>query len=155
MADQSTELVKILFRFFSEVLEDWVVETVWALVVNNEKGFYKIDTIPFYAPIAPDDIVLAEYDETEKMLTYKKTISYSANSVVQVIVMDELRAIDEIRIIFNSWDCKSEKLNEGYFVMEILGDKDYNPIRQKLIGLEDSGIIAYAEPVLSERHAYE
>lgn len=147
------EFVKILLEFHSNVLEHWVVETVWASVVDKEKGLYKIDTIPFYASIAPDDIVFAEYDETEKMLIYRKTISYSANSIIQVVVMDELMAADEIRTIFNSWDCKSEKLNEGYFVMEILGDKDYTPIRQKLIELEGSGIIAYAEPVLSERHA--
>ena len=42
---------------------------MWAAIVDKEKGLYKIDSIPFYASIASDDIVFAEYEETENMLT--------------------------------------------------------------------------------------
>lgn len=155
MTKQDTELVKILFRFYSPVLEEWVVETMWASVADKEKGFYKIDNIPFYAAIATDDIVFAEYDATEEVLTYRETVSYSDNSIIQVVIMDNSTATNDIRVIFNSFGCKSEKLSESYFAMEILADTDYQLIRQKLIELEETGILGYAESVLSERHAYQ
>lgn len=115
---------------------------------------YEIDNIPFYASIASGDIVFAEYDDTEKMLTYKEIVEYSGNSLIQVVVMDKSFLTNDIRDIFNSMDCKSEKFKEGYLVIEILADKDYKPIKQKLTELQDKGIIAYAEPVISDKHLY-
>jgi hypothetical protein len=154
MTQQDDNFVKILSRFYSNVLDEWTVETMWAEVVDKDKGLYKIDNIPFYASIASDDIVFAEYDDEEKMLTYKETVEYSGNSLIQVVIMDKSVVTNEIRGIFNSMDCKSEKFKEGYFVIEILADKDYEPIKQKLTELQDKGIIDYAEPVLSDNHQY-
>ena len=127
---------------------------MWAEVVDKDKGLYKIDSIPFYASIASDDIVFAEYDDTEKMLTYKETVEYSGNSLIQVVVMDKSVVTNDIRDIFNSMDCQSEKFKDGYFVIEILADKDYQPIKLKLTELHDGGVIDYAEPVLSDKHQY-
>ena len=73
MVQQDDNFVKILFRFFSNVLDEWTLETIWAKVFDKEKGLYKIDNIPFYASVASGDIVFAEYDHTEQMLTYKET----------------------------------------------------------------------------------
>ncbi len=154
MTQQDDNFVKILSRFYSNVLDEWTVETMWAEIIDKDKGLYKIDNIPFYASIASDDIIFAEYDDTEKMLTYRETIEYSGNSLIQVVIMDKSVVTNDIRDIFNSLDCKSEKFKEGYFVIEILADKDYKPIRQKLTELQDKGIIDYAEPVLSDKHQY-
>jgi hypothetical protein len=154
MTQQDDNFVKILFRFYSDVLDEWTVETVWAETIDKDKGLYKIDNIPFYASVASDDIVLAGYDDKEGMLTYRETIEHSGNSLIQVVVMDKSVATNDIRDIFNSMDCKAEKFKEGYFVIEILADKDYKPIKQKLSELQDKGIIDYAEPVLSEKHQY-
>jgi hypothetical protein len=154
MTQQDDNFVKILFRFYSNLLDEWTVETMWAKIVDTDKGLYKIENIPFYASIASDDIVLAEYDDTEKMLAYKDTIEYSGNSIIQVIIMDKSVVTNDIRDIFNSMNCKSEKFSEGYFVIEILTDKNYRPIKQKLIELQDKGIIDYAESVLSDKHQY-
>jgi len=67
------DYVKILFRYYSDVLEEETVETMWATIVDQEKGYYKIDNIPFYgSPVASDDIVFAEFDEVEQMLTYRE-----------------------------------------------------------------------------------
>ena len=152
MATGDDKFVKILCRFYSNVLDEWTVETVWAEIVDADKGLYKIDNVPFYASIASDDIVFAEYDETEKMLTYRETVEYSGNSLIQVVIMDKTVVTNDIRDIFISLDCKSEKFKEGYFVIEVLADKNYEPIRNKLSELQDNGIIDYAEPVLSEQH---
>lgn len=68
--------------------------------------------------------------------------------------MDKVIVTNAIREIFNLMDCKSEKAEEGYFVIEILADKDYKPIKQKLIELQGKGVIDYAETVLSDNHQY-
>jgi len=58
MTIQDDNYVKILFRFHSDVLDEETVETMWATIVDKDKGFYKLDSIPFYAPlVASDDIV--------------------------------------------------------------------------------------------------
>jgi len=154
MTQTKDNSVKILFRFFSSVLDEWTVETIWADIVDAEKGLYKIDSIPFYAPVASDDIVFAEYDDTGQMLTYRKSVEHSGNSTVQVVLIDTKTDINNIRDIFSKMGCISEKLNDGYFSMEIPFDKDYTLIRQKLMELEDKEIIGYAEPCLSDKHQY-
>jgi hypothetical protein len=39
--------VKILFRFYSDVLDEETVETMWASIIDKNKGLYKLDNIPF------------------------------------------------------------------------------------------------------------
>ncbi len=53
---------------------------MWAEIIDESSGQYKIDNIPFFAAIAPGDIVFAEFDETEQFLTYRETVEYSGNS---------------------------------------------------------------------------
>lgn len=146
--------VKILFRVYSNVLDKWTVETMWAAVVDKEKGLYKIDNIPFYASIACGDIVFAEYDHTEQMLTYRKTVEPSGTSTIQVVIVDKRVITNDIREMFNALGCQSEKFQEGYFVLAVPADTDYKPIQEKLYELRDQGVIDYAEPVLSANHWY-
>lgn len=155
MTQTNNTSVKILFKFFSNVLDEWTVETMCAEIIDSEKGLYKLDSVPFYAPVASDDIIFAEYDETEQRLTYRKTVGHSGNSTVQVVLMDTTTDINSIRDTFKEMGCLSEKLNDSYFSMEILADKDYAPIRQKLIELEDAQVIGYAEPCLAKNHQYD
>jgi len=150
------DLVKILFRYYSNVLEEETVETMWATIVDKDKGWYRLDNIPFYGPlVASDDIVLAEYDESEEMLTYRETIEHSGNSIVQVVLMDKSKDINDIREIFENLGCLSEKVNDGYFAMEVPFNNDYKAVKQKLTELEEGEIIGYAEPCLSEKHGFK
>ena len=152
MTDQNDNYVKILFKFYSSLLDEWTVENMWAEIVDTEKGLYKIDNIPFYASIASDDIVFAENDETEQRLTYRKTVEYSGNSTVQVVMFDKSIATNDIRDIFNSLGCETEKFKEGYFVINVPADQDYKLIKNELVDLQNKGIIDYAEPCLSVNH---
>jgi hypothetical protein len=152
MTEINETSVKILFRFFNKVLDEWTVETLWADTIDSEKGLYKLDNIPFYAPAASDDIVYAEYDEAEEQLTYRETIEYSGNSTVQVVLMNAEADINKICDTFKEMGCLSEKLNDRYFAMEIPAEKDYTPIKQRLNKLEDIGFISYAEPCLGRNH---
>ena len=147
--------VKILFRYFSKVLDKWMAETMWAEIVSVDKGHYRIANIPFYGPpVASGDVVFAEYDEDEKIITYRETVEYSGNSIITVVMMDKTKDINDIRGIFNKLGCSSERFGDGYFSMEVLASQDYTPIKQKLSELRDKGIIDYAEPYLSGRHQY-
>lgn len=145
--------VKILFQFHSDIFDEEMVETMWATIVDRNKGLYKLDNIPFYAPlIASDDIVFAEFDEQQQMLTYRKTVEFSSNSKIQVVLMDKSRDINSIRKTFEELGCISEKVNDGYFSMEIPALVDYKLIKQKLDELEQNEIIGYAEPCLADQH---
>jgi len=153
--ENKEDYVKILFRYYSDVLEEETVETMWATIIDQGKGYYKIDNIPFYGPlVASDDIVFAEYDEDEQMLTYRETIESSGNSVIQIVLMDKEDDINSIRKIFEDLTCASERINDKYFAMEIPANVDYKLIKLKLEQLKDEGLIDYAEPCLSEKHQY-
>ncbi len=153
MKDHDDNYKKILFRFYSDVLDEETVETMWAKIVDKDTGLFELDSIPFYAPnIASGDIIHAEYDADEEMLTYQDTIKYSGNSTVQVVIMDKQTITNDIRDIFNNLGCTSEKFKEGYFVIDVPFNLNYKPIKDKLDDLEKKGIIGYAEPCLSDAH---
>ena len=148
--------VKILTKYFSNVLDEIVVETLWAEVIDEEKGWYKVDNIPFYgAEFSCGDIVLAEYDEAEMCLVYRKVVEYSGNSTVQVVVFEDGFDIESLREEFNELGFSSEKAMSNYFVLEIPFEKNYNIIYTKLLALQDKGLLDFAEPVLSEKHFKE
>ena len=106
---------------------EWTVETMWADVVDADKGLYKLASIPFYGPlVASDDIIFAEYDEDEQRLTYRVTIENSGNSIGTIVIKDKTYEINNIRDIFKDMGCLSEHVNNAYFskqVLELMDDK--------------------------------
>jgi len=153
MTTQDEDYVKILFRFYSNILDEETVETMWATIVDKDKGLYKLDSIPFYAPfIASGDIVFAEFDKQEQMLTYRNTVEYSGNSTVHIVLLEKSQDINEIRNLFKEFGCITEKLNEGYFSMEIPSTVDYKNIKGKLEEMEAQEKIGYAESCLADGH---
>lgn len=154
MKQSDDNYIKILYRFYSEVLEQETVETMWAIEVDPEKGYYKLDSIPFYTKfLAVGDIVEAHYDKEEQAVVLEDIIEFSGHSTVQVVVMDTSVQTDELRDIFHNLGCSTEKQMERYFVIDVPVDKDYSPIRHVLTDLETKGTISYAEACLSEQHA--
>lgn len=155
MAEPESKAFQILFHFYSEVLEQEMEETIWGIVIDENLGYYQLDSIPFYvASIATDDIVFAEYDDTEEMLLYKETIRSSGNSIIWVVVTDDDTDIDEIRILFEELDCLSETLSNRFFAMEVKAQTNYLHVRDKLNELKSEGLIDYTEPCLSAQHQY-
>jgi hypothetical protein len=149
-------LVKIQFCFYSEIVEEDTSEDILAEVVDFEKGYYKINNIPFNAPnIALGDIVWAQHSYTEDMLTYRKTIRLSGNSTIHAVILDDKYDIDSVRGMFEEDGCASEKLNDRYFALNIPANTDYLLIKQKLDELEDEEVIGYAESCLSQKHQYK
>lgn len=150
MADTHT---KILFRYYSDLLEDIVVETMWAEIIDLEKGYFKLDNIPFFGPlIATDDIFFAEYDEDEEFLTYRKTIETSGNSIVQVVILEKGFDTAIIREKLTEVNCESEAMNETLFAVEITPEVDYSVVKNILNEYAELSVIDFAEPCLSEKH---
>ena len=144
---------KILFRYYSDLLEDNVVETMWAEIIDLEKGYFKLDNIPFFGPlIATDDIFFAEYDEKEERLVYRKTIESFGNSILQVVILE--KGFDKEIIIekLKSVNCITESLNETLVAVEVTKDVDYSIVKKLLSEYELQEIIEFAEPCLSEKH---
>ncbi|WLD24423.1 DUF4265 domain-containing protein [Flavobacterium dauae] len=152
MKDENS-LQKIKFRYFSDVLEEETVETMWAEIIDEKKGIYKLDNIPFYgASIASDDIFYAEYDEDEESLIFKEIIKSSGNSVVQVVIMKDDYDKEILRKKLMNLGCNSEGVNDKYFVIEIPKKINYQLIKTFLDKDEKDKIIGYAEPILSIKH---
>jgi len=148
--------VKILFRFYSDILDQETSETLFGEVVNKEFGYFKIDKIPFYAPnLATGDVVWAEYSQREDMLTYRKTVQHSGNSTVQVIIIGDGNEINTICGIFENMGCKTAQLNPKYFAVAVPVRLDYLPVKLRLDKLAKDGMIDYAESCLSAKHRFD
>jgi hypothetical protein len=144
---------KILFRYYSDLLEDIVVETMWAEIIDLEKGYFKLDNIPFFGPlIATDDIFFAEYDEDEECLVYRKTIESFGNSILQVVILEKGFDKEIIREKLKAVNCLSEGLNETLFAVEVVKDVDYSVVKSILNEYAELSVIDFAEPCLSEKH---
>lgn len=144
---------KILFRYYSDLLEDTVVETMWAEIIDLEKGYFRLDNIPFFGPlIATDDVFFAEFDEKEGKLVYRETIEISGNSIVQVVILEKGFDKEIIREKLKEVNCESEGMNETLFAVEIIRDVDYSVVKSILNEYVELSVIDFAEPCLSEKH---
>ena len=144
---------KILFRYYSDLLEDMVVETMWGEIIDLEKGYFKLDNIPFFGPlIATDDIFFAEFDEDEQALVYRETIEISGNSIVQVVILEKGFDKEIIREKLKEVNCESEGMNETLFAVEITREVDYAVVKSILNEYVELSVIDFAEPCLSEKH---
>ncbi|MGV6861225.1 MAG: DUF4265 domain-containing protein [Putridiphycobacter sp.] len=151
--DSKAEQVKILFRFYSNLHEQEMVENLWAKVVDDKKGYYKLDNIPFYvSSVATGDIISAQFDNQEQSLTFNEVIQHSGNSTVHVILLNQTTGANTIRDIFVELGCNSEKLNDNYFALDIPVEANYTPVKQKLDKLSLDNTIDYAESCLSQQH---
>ena len=144
---------KITFKYYSNILEEEVVETMWCEIINESKGIYKLDNIPLYGPlIASDDIFYAEFDDNEEELVFREVIESSGNSVVQVLILNEDFNKEIVRKKVFDLGCKSEGMNDNFFVIEIPIVVNYNSIKKLLDEYENKKFIEYAEPILSIKH---
>ena len=144
---------KILFKYYSTYLEEIVSETMWAEIIDLEKGYFKLDNIPFFGPlIATDDIFRAEFDENEMVFLHKETIEHSGNSIIQVLILEKDFDKEIIREKLKAINCLSESLNDTFLAVEIIKDVDYSIVKSLLDEYEKLSVIEFAEPCLSDKH---
>ncbi len=144
---------KIIFKYYSDYLQDTITETMWAEIIDLEKGHFKLDNIPFFGPlIATGDLFYAEKEADDNRFVYKKTIQNSGNSIVQVIILEKDFDTEVIREKLQVVQCVSEVLNEIFFAVEITKEVDYSIVKTILTEFETLSILQFAEPCLSEKH---
>jgi hypothetical protein len=145
--------VKIAFRFYSDILDQETIERMWAWVIDERLGLYKLESIPFYAKsLAVGDTIVAVYNEEERALTFQNIIRFSGHSTVQVVVLDKSVNTDALRNVFHEMGCGSEKQFDRYFSLDIPSGISYNIVRDKLSEMEAKGVISYAEACVSDLH---
>lgn len=146
---------KILFRFYSDLMDQEVIEKLEADVVDPERGFYRLVSIPLYTPfVAVGDIVFAEWSDEEEMLAFREKVQASGSSTIWVVRIDDHTEIVDIRGIFEELHCLTRSASDRFFAMEVRENINYLKIRDKLNELKGEGLIDYAEPYLSEQHQY-
>ncbi|MDM1396570.1 DUF4265 domain-containing protein [Myroides odoratimimus] len=145
---------QILVRYYSDVLEENTVETFWGKTIDKEKGLYQVDNIPFYGPdFSCDDIIYAEFDETENTLTYRYVATASGNSTVQVIVQKDNYNREDLYNEILYAGTEIEVCSDQYFVINIPSKTDYRNVYAILGALEEEKVIEFAEPLLSPKHS--
>jgi hypothetical protein len=139
---------KVYFEFYNAVLEEDYVESLWATVIDREKGYYKLDNIPFFVTgYSSGDTVYAEVEDGR--LIVKKLIDESGNTTLQIICFQQER-VQVIRDELYSMGCESEGSHlPGYFSVEILAEMDYQKIKEYLAQLEEQEVLSYREACLA------
>lgn len=140
---------KITFLFWNEILEEDYVERVWAEIIDEEKGHYKLDNIPFFVKGYSDaDIVRVEIEDEE--LVVKELIEPSGNTTINIIFFenaDKKEALDRL----TSFGCEyegMEKIVTGYYSLNVPELVNYQPIYSLLNELELAEQLRFREACL-------
>lgn len=147
--------VKVMVAYESPIVEQEVVETLWASRVEGEKEVYKLKSIPFYGiNLASGDLIKTELDEDGEIISYVEKVSSSGNSVIAVMVLVELNEDQrtEIYKALKKVDCNCEALNEKYFVVDIPKNTNYIDFLRQIVNYVDKKVIDYVETSISEKH---
>lgn len=152
----SGKFTKILARYYSDLEEKIVVETLWAEEIDVKKWWYRVDNIPFYWPsFSYNDIIFAKYNDNEDFLTFQKIIKPSGNSTIQIIIPNP--DFDTENFIKNivKINIEVEKFHSQFLVCNVPYSENYKTFHQFLLEKEKTWEIAFAEPNLSEKHFLE
>lgn len=151
MEEEFIRYIKVYFEFFNDILEEEYVESVWATVVNEKEGFYRLDNIPFFVTsYASGDTVYAELEE--ERLVVKKLVEESGNSTLQIFCYKE-ETVEQVQRKLEEFGCGWEGSHlPKYFSVDVPFNIEYEPIRAYLTELEENEILGYREACLAHRY---
>lgn len=125
--------MRVRFEFYNDILARDEVETMWAESIDEEKGFFKLDNIPFFVTgFAAGDIVKA-IKMDDGLLKVTELIEASGNSTINIIFLDKENEEDKTGILkeLNELGAEYEGMEgviKGYYSLNIPKDKDYKII---------------------------
>lgn len=145
---ETTTAVKVVFRFFNTVLDEEYVESMWAQVVAQEQGHYRLDNIPFFVTsYALGDVVLAEDEDGE--LVVQGLVEESGNTTVQIVVM-QADTSGSIQQRLEELGCSWERSHlPDYFSFNVPSKVRYSPIKRYLKKAEKRGLLGFREACLA------
>ncbi|MHC5202594.1 DUF4265 domain-containing protein [Myroides sp. LJL119] len=148
------QFAQIIVNYHSEVLEKQTEEILWGLIVDKEKGLFKIDNIPFYGPeLSCEDIVFATPLDQKDTYLMQEVYQYSGNSTIQVIVQKDTYNKQDLYNEILYAQTEIEVVDDYYFVINIPSQTNYRNVYAILAALEEEKVITFAEPILSPKHA--
>ncbi|MEC4113091.1 DUF4265 domain-containing protein [Myroides pelagicus] len=149
----SEQLEQVVIKYYSEVLEKDTEEILWGVVIDTNKGLYRIDNIPYYGPeLSCEDIVHATKQKNNDRPVVQYIETYSGNSTVQVIVQKDKYDRDDLYNEILYANTEIEVVDDYYFVINVPSQTDYKNVYAILSALEDEKVISFAEPMLSPKH---
>jgi len=122
--------MRLRFEFYNDILDRDEVETMWADTVDEDKGYYKLDNIPFFVTgYAADDIVKA-INVDDGLPKVIELIEESGNSTINIIFLDKENEEYKSRILkeLNGLGVEYEGMEgivKGYYSLNVPKDKDY------------------------------
>ncbi len=140
--------VKVYFEFYNDILEEDYVEGVWAVIIDEDEGLYRIDNIPFFVKShASDDIVLAVVENGR--LIVKGLVEESGNSTLQIICFQKEQA-SPLQMWLEQMGCSWEGSHlPGYFSVDVPAKIAYYPIREHLLKLQEEEVLSFREACLA------
>lgn len=144
--------VFILYFFYCTNSQQEVVEQLSAVPVDEEQGWYCLQSIPLFAKsLAVGDVVQAMYDNEEQALVLTGMVAYSGHSTIQVVVEEEDKTA-AVMHQFKDLGCHIEAGDPLHFAIDIPVSQAYEPVINKLLELQQSGTLDFREACLSEQH---
>ncbi|MGB0166556.1 MAG: DUF4265 domain-containing protein [Luteibaculum sp.] len=154
-ATTTSNLVQLEVSYFSKILESDTTEQISASPIDEENGIYQIESMSHYgAPLSKGDLVLTQRRKGKKP-RYVRTLEYSGNSTIQVVLLNDDIDMEELQKSFSEIGCQTDRVQDGYFVMNIPENLSYSFIRSMLSDLEEQEAISFAEPWLGPNHQEE
>lgn len=140
--------VKVVFRFFNTVLDEDYAESLWAQVVDQEQGLYRLDNVPFFVTsYALGDIVLAEMEEGQ--LIVKGLEEESGNTTLQIMMMQADMKSD-VQQALEKLGCDWEESHlPGYFSVNVPQIVKYAPIKRYLKQVKKQSVVIFREACLA------
>jgi hypothetical protein len=150
----SKKEMRVRFEFYNHILDRDEVETMYADLVDEKEGFYKLDNIPFFVTgFAADDIVKAEKvdDGLPKVI---ELIEESGNSTINIFFLDKdndeysKKILKELNGLGGEYE-GMEGVIKGYYSLNIPKDKDYKTIYNFLT--KENGKLDFREACIGHK----
>ena len=142
------EDVKVLFYFFNDVLDEDYVESLWATIVDDKKGWYRLSNVPFFVTgYALNDIVYAV--EENDSLVVQALVKESGNSTIQLIFFkgaDKNNIQQELESLGCGWE--GSHLPD-YISIDVPVEVSYASVHQYLEKVAGDGDADYREACLA------
>jgi hypothetical protein len=148
MVTDSLQRVKVYFDFFNTVLDEDYTESLWAIIIDEKKGYYALDNIPFFVEsYSYKDVVYAVPDAGR--LLVQDLIEESGHSTLQIISFKPDHK-SEVQQHLESLGCSWEGSHlPNYFSVDAPAQIEYGPIKAYLTSQEEQEILAYREACLA------